>query len=142
MISRDDGDSAPHEIAVTVPVEVWTCEVSASFNPNAESEAMVVESAISAGSLGVWSKAYRESPPLRTLSSIVNSGLLLVSESGEVLPSEEIAEAIEEGTLVDILKKTGSGRTETRVVRDLLTGSFHHPRVLYGSAELSESVGM
>ena len=142
MISRDDGDSAPQEIAVTVPVEVWACEVSASFNPNAESEAMVVESAVSAGSLGVWSKAYKESPPLRTLSSIVNSGLLSVSESGEVLPSEETAKAIEEGTLVDFLKKTGSGRTETRVVRDLLTGSFHHPRVLYGSAELSESVGM
>ena len=142
MISKDDVDSAPQEIAVTVPVEVWTCEVSASFNPNAESEAMVVESAVSAGSLGVWSKAYRESPPLRTLSSIVNSGLLSVSESGEVLPSEEIAEAIEEGALVDLLKETGSGRTEARVVRDLLTGSFHHPRVLHGPAELSESVGM
>ena len=124
MISRDDGDSAPHEIAVTVPVEVWTCEVSASFNPNAESEAMVVESAISAGSLGVWSKAYRESPPLRTLSSIVNSGLLLVSESGEVLPSEEIAEAIAylmcaewvTGAMIDIDGGLGLGLTQDPAV--------------------------
>ncbi len=50
MISSPDNEDLPQRVIVKVPVELWTCEVSTSHNPNAESEAMVIESIVSAGS--------------------------------------------------------------------------------------------
>ena len=141
MISSADNEDLPQRVIVKVPAEIWTCEVSASYNPNAESEAMVIESIVSEGSLERWSKAHNGSPPMRTLAALVTSGLMSVSDTGEVLPSEAISEAIEDNELIEFLKKSGGGKAETKVVRDLLTGGFHHPRVLYESAELSKSGG-
>ena len=141
MISSPDNEDLPQKVIVKVPAEIWICEVSTSYNPNAESEAMVIESIVSAGSLERWSKAHNGSPPVRTLGALVTSGLMSVSDNGEVIPSEAISEAIEDNELIDFLKKSGGGKTETKVVRDLLTGGFHHPRVLYDSVELSESGG-
>ena len=142
MISSADNDDLPQRVIVKVPAEIWTCEVLTSYNPNAESEAMVIESIISAGSLERWSKAHNGSPPMRTLAALVTSDLMSVSDTGEVLPSEAISEAIEDNELIEFLKKSGGGKAETKVVRDLLTGGFHHPRVLYESAELSKSGGL
>ena len=139
MISSPDNEDLPQRVIVKVPVELWTCEVSTSHNPNAESEAMVIESIVSAGSLERWSKAHNGSPPVRTLGALVTSGLMSISDTGEVLPSKAILEAIEDNELIDFLKMSGRGKTETKVVRDLLTGRFHHPRVLYESAELKKS---
>ncbi len=142
MISSADNEDLPPRVIVKVPAEIWTCEVSASYNPNAESEAMVIESIVSAGSLERWSKAYNGSPPMLTLAALVTSELISFSDTGKVLPSEAISEAIEDNELIGFLKKSGGGRAETKVVRDLLTGGFHHPRVLYESAELSKSGGL
>ena len=142
MISSPDNEDLPQGVIVKVPVELWTCEVSTSHNPNAESEAMVIESIVSAGSLERWSKAHNGSPPVRTLGALVASGLMSISDTGEVLPSKAISEAIEDNELIDFLKMSGRGKTETKVVRDLLTGRFHHPRVLYESAELTKSGGI
>ncbi|MDE0730650.1 MAG: phospholipase D-like domain-containing protein, partial [Longimicrobiales bacterium] len=142
MISSSDNEDLPQRVIVKVPAEIWTCEVSTSYNPNVESEAMVIESIVSAGSLERWSKAHNGSPPVRTLGALVTSGLMSVSDAGEVFPSEAISEAIEDNELIDFLNKSGGGKTEIKVVRDLLTGGFHHPRVLYDSAELSESGGL
>ena len=141
MISSPDNEDLPQKVIVKVPSEIWICEVSTSYNPNAESEGMVIESIVSAGSLERWSKAHNGSPPVRTLGALVTSGLMSVSDNGEVIPSEAISEAIEDNELIDFLKKSGGGKTEIKVVRDLLTGGFHHPRVLYDSVELSESGG-
>lgn len=137
-----DNEDLPQRVIVKVPVELWTCEVSTSHNPNAESEAMVIESIVSAGSLERWSKAHNGSPPVRTLGALVTSGLMSISDTGEVLPSKAISVAIEDNELIDFLKMSGRGKTETKVVRDLLTGGFHHPRVLYESAELTKSGGI
>ena len=61
MISSANNEDLPQRVIVKVPAEIWTCEVSASYNPNAESEAMVIESIVSEGSLERWSKAHNGS---------------------------------------------------------------------------------
>ncbi len=123
-------------ILLRAPVEVWECLLSVSpSNPFAESEAIVLEAMASVGTLDGLSEAVGGRLPLNTISSLLGRGLASLGSDGAVEVSEEAAEAIREGGLVEFLRSSGSKEAKATVVRDLLTGGFHSLEVLEGEGD-------
>jgi hypothetical protein len=122
---------------VTVPIEIWDCEISVSKgNPIAEAESLAVETILASGNIGDWSKGLGGNAPMSILASLTNRGVVSFSAHGEASLSEGAQEAQEGGDLVEFLRSERSSTYRVQVARDLLTGSFHRVSVLSDSSKM------
>jgi phosphatidylserine/phosphatidylglycerophosphate/cardiolipin synthase-like enzyme len=132
-------DESTQTILLDIPAEIWKCEILVNKNnPLPEAEALILESLFESGDFHKWAKSMGVSPPYRTLSSLISRELVQITGNGDLDFSEEIVEHMAAGTLIQFLNTRQGFHFSFWVVRELLTGTFHHRRILYEAPELKQ----
>lgn len=127
-------------IIVPVPIEIWTCALAVrEHNPNAPFEAFLVLCALESVRVEALVDVFGELMPWSTLADLTRRGALVVHANDQIELGPLLEDVVlEYETIKQRLLRTTERRTEIRVVRDLLTGKFHHMRVCKTNISLRE----
>lgn len=133
------------ECLVKIPVEKWTVKLRVEpTRPLAEAEALLLTLVDETGNLNDLIDAFPKNDfPWPLLVILEENGFIKIHNNRTITLKEELIGVSGTFELIEKIRKGGLAySTEEDVVRDLINGGFHHPRVLkeLGEAEMAKDI--
>ena len=133
------------ECLAKIPVEKWTVNLRVEPNrPLAEAEALLLTLIDEVGNLNDIITTFPENDfPWSLLVSLEENDFIKIHDDQTITLKEELIGVSGTFELIEKIRKGGLAySTEEDVVRDLINGGFHHPRVLkeLGEAEMAKDI--